>query len=724
MTMFAALLAAAWISDGKPVLDAPAAYGDDPAPVFRKVFAVETPDDARLEIAALGYYDVRINGQAVVPSTLMPLWTVAARTVHEDAYPVGRLLRRGENEICVTLGNGWWNPLPMKMFGRWNFRDYIATGRPMFCLTVRGGDGAALVESGADWDCAETPILRNNVYLGTTVDARVKPSVWTGATVVPAPKAEIVRRTAPAIAPRDRSVAAEGRLLPKPWYDFWSPTRQIIDFGRNGSGVPTFRLGKGPRGQRIVFRYGELLYPDGTLNPRTAVFGQLKWGQGGPGCPYQAEPVDVYVRSGESDETFTPPFTFHAFRYAEISGLDEPLPAGAATSEIHCSDLVSLVDFSCSRRDLNELHTVIRRTCLSNLVGVQSDCPGRERLGYGGDIAAMADTLALNFDMREFYLKTLRDFADDRAEHGGWYTETSPFVGIADRGFGGDSGSISWTVAVPVMIDVLYRHYGDRRGLVYFDDLVDYLRKVDALCPDGLVPHCIGDHETLDRNLKDNGDTATIYYHEFVRLTERFAGLLGRDAERTWLAALRAKIFAAFNAKYVKDGRVGNGVQGAQALALEFGLIPSGQIAAADRILLDDIEAHGGALTTGIFGTRALLLYLTRTGRADLAARLVTRTEYPGWLYMLSQGATTLWESWKGGDNVPSLNHPMFGSVDGWMIRTLLGVTVGDNGEITFEPKPVAGVTWAKGSFRMPDGTVRRIDWRLDEHGNIIHCNL
>jgi alpha-L-rhamnosidase len=274
------------------------------------------------------------------------------------------------------------------------------------------------------------------------------------------------------------------------------------------------------------------------------------------------------------------------------------------------------------------------------------------------------------------------------------------------------------------MIGVLYRHYGDRRGLVYFDDLVDYLRKVDALCPDGLVPQCIGDHETLDRNLKGNGDTATIYYHEFVRLTERFAGLLGRDAERTWLAALRAKIFAAFNAKYVKDGRVGNGVQGAQALALEFGLIPSGQIAAADRILLDDIEAHGGALTTGIFGTRALLLYLTRTGRADLAARLVTRTEYPGWLYMLSQGATTLWESWKGGDDGPSLNHPMFGSVDGWMIRTLLGVTVGDNGEITFEPKPVAGVTWAKGSFRMPDGTVRRIAWRLDEHGNIIHCNL
>jgi alpha-L-rhamnosidase len=226
------------------------------------------------------------------------------------------------------------------------------------------------------------------------------------------------------------------------------------------------------------------------------------------------------------------------------------------------------------------------------------------------------------------------------------------------------------------------------------------------------VPQCIGDHETLDRNRNDNADTATIYYHEFVRLTERFAELLGRTGEKENLARLRAKIYAAFNRKFVKDGRVGKGTQGAQALALEFGLIPPSQTDAAERILLDDIEKRGDALSTGIFGTRALLNYLTRTGRADVAARVVTREGFPGWLNMLDKGATTLWETWTGEGCVYSLNHPMFGSVDGWLLNTLMGIKVGDNGEITINPQPVAGVTWVKGKFRLPNGEVRTVEWK------------
>lgn len=704
MNCIITLMAALWISDGKSVLEGAAAYGDDPAPVFSRTFSLGAQKVKELKISALGYYDIEINGRRLTKTTLMPLWTVVDRTIHEDVYPVEDFLRSGDNTIRVTLGNGWYNPLPMKMFSRFNFRDYIATGRPKFRLALCSETGGEVLGTDEKWSVAETGILRNNVYLGTTVDARVTAAAYAPVTVEKDPPGQIVRRAAPAIAPRDLSVAAEGRMI--------AERRQIIDFGRNGSGVPTFRLGRGARGERIVFRYGESLNADGSLNTLSSVYGQVKRGNGGEGAPKVAEAVDVYIRSGEGEEVFTPPFTYHAFRYAEISGLAAPLPAGAATAEIHCSDLESLVEFECSRKDLTELHRVCRRTFLSNLVGVQSDCPGRERLGYGGDIAATAETLALNFDMREFYLKTLRDFADDRARHGGWYTETSPYIGIADRGFGGDSGPISWTVAVPVMIDVLIRHYGDRRGLVYFDDLVDYLRKVDAKCPSGIIPQCIGDHETLDRNRDDNADTATVYYHEFVRLAERFAVLLGRTEERAELARLRAKIYAAFNREFVKDGRVGRGTQGAQALALEFGLIPPSQTAAAERILLDDVEKRGGALSTGIFGTRALLNYLTRTGRADVAARIVTRKGFPGWLNMLDKGATTLWETWIGEGSVYSLDHPMFGSVDGWLLTTLMGIKVGDNGEITIDPQPLAGVTWVKGTFKLPNGEVRTVQWR------------
>jgi len=703
------LLAAVWISDGRPVLEGPAAYGDDPAPVFRRTFEVASPEGASLSVACLGYYDVEVNGRPLAPTTLMPLWSVAGETILEDVHPVGGLLRPGANELRVTLGNGWYNPLPMKMFSRFDFREHLSTGRPAFRLSVVAADGSEIAGTDASWEWTEGPVRRNNVYLGTTYDATAAGGPPRAAVPVADPPGRVEVRRAPAIAPRDTSVASAGRMLPRPWYDFWSPRRQIVDFGRNGSGVPTFNFGKGPRGRRIVVRYGELLHPDGTLNPMTSVFGQVKWGNGGEGAPPVAEAVDVYVRSGEGDEVFTPPFTFHAFRYAEVAGLDEPLPAGAATAAVHCSDLVSLVDFECSRKDLTELHRVCRRTFISNLVGVQSDCPGRERLGYGGDIAATADSMALNFDMREFYLKTLRDFADERRRHGGWYTETAPYVGIADKGFGGASGSICWTVAVPVMIDALWRHYGDKRGLVYFDDCLDYLRKVDAKCPTGLVPTCIGDHEALERG--DDGVPATIYYHEFVRLTAKMAAELGRTAEQAELAALGRKVRDAFRTAYVKDGRVGKGVQGEQALALAFGLVPEGQVAAAERILFDDLEAHDGALTTGIFGTRALLDYLTRTDRLDVAARIVTHRGFPGWLHMLDRGATTLWETWREETYIMSSDHPMFGSVDGWLLTTLLGVTVGENGAISFNPKPVAGVTWAKGSFRLPSGEVRAISW-------------
>ena len=177
------------------------------------------------------------------------------------------------------------------------------------------------------------------------------------------------------------------------------------------------------------------------------------------------------------------------------------------------------------------------------------------------------------------------------------------------------------------------------------------------------------------------------------------------------MSKLREKVFAAFNAKFVKDGRVGRGTQGAQAIALDFGLIPPGQTAAAEKILLDDIASRGCALTTGIFGTRALLRHLSRSGHLDVAARLVLRREFPGWLHMLDRGATTLWETWKEETLIFSHDHPMFGSVDGWMIETVLGVRIGEGGRVEIDPKPVPGVEWARGSFRMPDGSVRRIEW-------------
>jgi alpha-L-rhamnosidase len=710
-----------WISDLKPQLDGVAAYGDDPAPVFRGNFDLKKIEDAFLSIAALGYYDIELNGKKLTSTSLMPLWTVADKTILEDDYGVKEFLRVGENEIRVTLGNGWYNPLPMKMFQRFNFREYIANGRPRFSLSIKAKDGTVLLKTGENWSVGYGPVIRNNVYLGVKYDARKKTiGKWGRVKVCEIPEAKVLKRTAPAIIPQEKTVAGDGRMLEsiegkKKVY------RQIIDFGKNGSGVPTFNFGKGAKGEVITIRYGELLNPDGTLNPMTAVFGQVKRGGGGEGCPELAEAVDTYIRSGDGEEIFTPPFTFHAFRYAEITGLKKPLKAGDAVSFVHASDLKIVSKFECSREDFNRLHEVCRRTFISNLVGVQSDCPGRERLGYGGDIAASAETMALNYDMREFYLKALRDFCDDAEKQGGWFTETSPYIGIADRGFGGASGSISWTVAVPIMMETLIRYYGEKRVFEFYPACVRYLRLVDGKCPNGIIPDCIGDHECLERG--DNSVVATIYYREFARIIAKMARLQNLAEDAAEFEALEAKILRAFREKFVSGGKVGpKGVQGEQALALFFKMLPDSEIKTALDILIEDVYEHGGALTTGIFGTRALLMYLSESGHGDLAGRVASYEDFPGYLNMLKNGATTLWEHWQEETMIYSHNHPMFGTVDEWFIRCVLGIRIADDAfgadKVIISPTVCAGITYAKGSLDTPHGTIK-VEWTLLENGKI-----
>jgi len=364
---------------------------------------------------------------------------------------------------------------------------------------------------------------------------------------------------------------------------------------------------------------------------------------------------------------------------------------------------------------LNRLHRVCRDTFLGNLMGVQSDCPARERFGYGADIAATTEAFIFQFDMQAFYAKTIQDFADEAAQDG-WFTETAPYVGIADRGFGGRSGPIGWTVGVPVMMRDLYRYYGDREVVArHYEACARYLELVKSKCPDLIVPRCIGDHEALEKAPEPL--TATAHFYQWARLVADFAAILGKPEEAKKFDALADDIRAAFQKKFVVGGKVGQGRQGEQAFGLYHRLIPEADRPAALEMLRKDIEAHDGALTTGIFGTKYLLDVLSTEGLEEWAGKLAVRREFPSWGYMLDNGATTLWETWKPSDNTYSQNHPMFGSVDEWMMKHVLGIEVPDDAvgcnKVMIRPKPVAGLTWARGSYDTPHGPLR-VDWKLD----------
>ena len=717
-----------WIGDGKPLpIREEECYGDDPAPQFRKTFTVPRGvRSARLHIVGLGFHEAHLNGRALSDNALAPLWTPYGRRVLYDTHDVTGLLRRGENVLAVTLGNGWYNPLPMRMWGRFNLREALTVGRPCLRakLEIRLADGTVqTVVSDVSWKVADGPLLRNSLYLGEVYDARRETpgwqqagfddSAWRPAARATGPAGVLQPRDAPRIGIRDTWPAA---VVTEP-----KPGVYVVDMGRNFAGQARFRLGRGAAGREVSFRYGELPNPDGTVNGLTAVCGQIKRaGMAGPGAPALAEQRDVYIRRGDGDESFTSRFTWHGFRYVQIEGLDRAPRASAVQAVALASDLRDACEFECSDPRINRLHRVCRDTFLSNVFGVQSDCPARERFGYGGDIAATTEAFIFNFDMRAFYAKAAQDFADEAAGDG-WFTETAPFVGIADRGFGGRSGPIGWTVGVPILMRDLYRYYGDGETIGrHYDACARYVDLVRAKCPDLIVPQCIGDHEALEK--APEALTATAHFHQWVRLLSEFAVILGKTDDAEKYRRLADDIRLAFQKRFVVGGKVAQGRQGEQVFGLYHRLIPDADRPAALAILRRNIEDRGGALCTGIFGTKYLLEVLSTEGMEDLAGQIVARREFPGWGHMLEGGATTLWETWKASDNVYSQNHPMFGSVEEWFMKHALGIAPAEDAvgfdRIVIRPRAVAGLTWARGVYRSVRGPVR-VHWRLTDDGRM-----
>ena len=650
-----------WIGDGRPALGGEAWYADEPAPEFRAEFvlAEATPADRFLDLATPGYCQVEVNGHAVGGrrrDPIVPLWSPVDKTIYAERFRLAGAWLKGSpatNVVIVRLGNGWYGMPPLRFWGRHCFRDALAHGRPCFKLAVEGVDRL-------EWRWRGTPVVMNAIHLGTKLDAtRRADDEWKPSAEVAGPRGRIVPRLAP---PVERCGILPGKVT-------WLKPGEtaVVDFGENATGVPTFAFVGTLPGQRIEILYGERLNADGSVNVLTQTAGQIKRGNGGPGAPPVAAQRDELICRGGDVERFSPPFAWHVGRYAEIRGIAE-LPSLAALEKL--ASAVRPVEpgasFLPDEGDFLRLHEMCRRTFLANLVGVQSDCPGRERLGYGGDIVATCEAYMLNFDMREFYLKTLQDFADEAADDG-WLTETAPYVGIAAQGFGGRSGPISWTLVVPVLMDAILRHYGDWRALDHYPVCARYVDLVDAKCPDGIVPTCIGDHEALER--APNEVTATAHWHEFVRLTATFARRLGKADDAARFEALAGKIAKAFADRFVKDGVVANGSQSAQAIGLYLGLVPRDQVAAAEARLVKAIEETDFAPSTGIFSTRYMLMYLSEHGRTDVARKIVLHRGFPGWLHMLDRGATTLWETWKESDDVYSNCHPMFGSVDEWLLR-------------------------------------------------------
>jgi len=700
-----------WINDGKPLPDKDSDfYRDDPAPLFRKEFELSVPvKRARLYISALGYVHARLNGQPVGDQNLDPLWTLPNKRVFYSVYDVTENLAQGENCLGVTLGNGWYNPLPLRMWGRVNLRQRLPVGRPQFIaqLAIEYVDGSRhLVVSDASWKTSPGPILRNSIYLGEKFDARKsvtgwdKPGLddraWESAQIAQSPEGRLQAQLLPPIKVT-ATIKPVGISEP-------SDGVYIVDMGQNFGGWASLIFDV-PPGTEITMRYGELLYEDGTLNPMTSVCGQIKRKQPGKdGSPAVAWQSDTYIARGDGPETYTPRFTFHAFRYIEITGLPSR-PSLDAIEGLRMNCAVEPVgSFSCSNGLFNRIQKMCQWTFLSNLFGVQSDCPHRERFGYGGDLVTTSDAFMLNYDMANFYAKAARDWHDS-ALPDGMLTDTAPSVGIQYCGVG-------WAMAHPHLLTQLYRYYGDRRIIEeQYPTSKRWLELVRARNADHIVRNGLHDHEALEK--EKSPPMVTPLYGESARMLSRLARTLNKEEEADEYGQLAENIRKAYVDNYVdlQTGAVASGIQAAQAFALFLNMLPTDLRPQALAHLVSDItDRHGGHLTTGIFGTKYMLDVLSREGRADIVGNLVHLTDFPGWGYMLENGATTLWEHWEFSDNTFSHNHPMFGSVSQWFYNWLGGIEPNADAigfdKFTLQPQFLETLDWVRCTHRSVRGPI------------------
>ncbi|MCF7974610.1 MAG: glycoside hydrolase family 78 protein [Phycisphaerae bacterium] len=711
---------ATWINDGKanPAADEDF-YKFDPAPLFRKEFVLAKPmKQARLYITGLGYYEASLNGRRIGDHRLDPGWTKYTERVYYSTYDVTGQVRNGDNCLGVTLGNGWYNPMPLRMWGHKNLRENVPIGRPRFVsqLHIQYEDGSAeWIVSNEDWKVSQGPILRNSIYLGEIYDARKEipgwdepgfdDSAWPRAALATEPMGPL---QAQPLAPMKVTATVKPVKISEPQKGVY-----IVDMGQNFSGWASFKFDAAP-GTQVTLRYGELLHEDGTLNPMTSVCGQIK---GKPNNALEAHPGlavqrDVYFARGEGPEHYTPRFTFHAFRYIEITGYPVRPTLDMITGLRLNSEVQPVGHFSCSNEMFNAIQTLCDWTFLSNIFSVQSDCPHRERFGYGGDLVNTNEAFMMNYDMSNFYAKAVTDWDDSKLEDG-MLTDTAPSVGIQYCGVG-------WAMAHPHTQLKLYQYYGDKRIIEQqYPTSRQWLDLVTKSTPTHIIKNGLSDHESLAE--KPAPPMVTPLYYQSANILGQLASILGYQEQAATYRALAANIKTAYQANFfdAETGQCSPGTQASQSFALFSNILPDANRAAALTCLLDDIGEHDGHLTTGIFGTRYMLELLSQHGHIQTAYDMVNQTTFPSWGHMLENGATTLWEHWAFSDNTFSHNHPMFGSVSQWFYNWLGGIqphpeAVGFD-RIIIRPQIPRDLSWVHCSYESIRGSITSHWHKIDQ---------
>jgi alpha-L-rhamnosidase len=646
---------------------------------------------ARAYVTALGYYELRLNGQKVGTNVLDPAWTTYERRNLYVTYDVTSQLQQGSNAVGVMLGNGW--AVPPQHFGPPITTSYSSPALLLQIEVELEGGRRLTIASDPSWETVRGPITSDSIYDGETYDTRLETpgwdlpgfddSGWQAAQVAKAPGGALSAQMMPPIRVIDTLVPVK-MTNPRPGV-------YVYDMGQNFSGWVELRA-RGPRGTAITLRFAELLYDDGMINRETI---------------RRAKARDTYILRGDGVETWEPRFTYHGFRYVELTGYPGTPNLDTLRGRVVHSAVEPTGSFAASNLTLNAIQKIIRWGQRTNLHSVPTDCDQRdERMGWMGDAHVTAEEAMLNFDMAALYTNFVRDIRDVQGTDG-TLTDTVPHK------YGSRPADPAWGTAYPLICWYMYEQYGDRRILEEnYDRLNKYVEFLRSKAPDDVLRYSYyGDWVAIEPTPGELVSDA--YYYYDVTLLAKIAKILNQSADAEAYSQLAGQIKEAFNREFyaAKRGVYATGTQTANTLALFLDLVPDDQRGRVMGNLTNDIVyGHNTHVTTGFIGIKYLLPLLTRSERSDLAYDLATQTSYPSWGYMIANGATTLWELWqnKAGPSMNSHNHPMFGSVGAWFYQALGGITPETPGyeRIRIAPQMVRDLTWASASVETARGAV------------------
>jgi alpha-L-rhamnosidase len=420
-----------------------------------------------------------------------------------------------------------------------------------------------------------------------------------------------------------------------------------------------------------------------------------------------------------------PRFTYHGFRYVEVTGFPGTPKLDSIRGRVVHSAVDPIGSFAASKDILNGLQRIITWGQKTNLHSIPTDCDQRdERMGWMGDAQGTAEEAIMNFDMAAFYTNFVRDIRDVQDEKGR-LSDTVPHV------WGGENADPAWATAYPLICWYMYRYYGDTRVLEeHYDALKKYVDFLRSKAENGLVKFSsYGDWVAIE---KCPGSIVSSFYYLYdVRILADAARVIGKTTDAALYDKLAAEIRTAFNKEYYdpKTGDYADGTQTANTLPLFLGIPTEREGSAGGRLFDDIVYKHNSHLTTGIIGTKYIMELLTRNGNSDLAYDIACKTDYPSWGYMIMNGATTLWELWqkREGPSMNSHNHPMFGSVGAWLYKALAGINLAPETtgfeKILIAPQMVRDLTHASGSTMTVRGEVA-CSWSRTETSIRVEVNI